>query len=318
MKNFFLLFILIVVSCKSVDNTDNASKKIAVNIPLSTEESVGDLMKFLASDELQGRNTGTIGIELAADHIEGIFTKHGVKPYFEYYKDTLQRMSNAFNVVGYLEGTDPVLKNEFIIIGAHYDHIGVVKPVENDSIANGANDNATGTTAVVELAKYFGRAKTNKRSLLFVLFTAEEMGLVGAKDLAKRLKEDNFSMYTMVNFEMIGVPMTSTYKAYLTGFKMSNMAQKINEYAGKELVGFLPQAEEYQLFKRSDNYSFFEEFKLPAQTISTFDFTNYEYYHHVKDEVQFMDFGFMSTLINDMIPVIEKMAGTSDKEIKMY
>lgn len=57
---------------------------------------------------------------------------------------------------------------------------------------------------------------------------------------------------------------------------------------GKELVGFLPQAEEYQLFKRSDNYSFFEEFKLPAQTISTFDFTNYEYYHHVKDEVQFM------------------------------
>lgn len=60
--------------------------------------------------------------------------------------------------------------------------------------------------AVVELAKYFGRAKTNKRSLLFVLFTAEEMGLVGAKDLAKRLKEDNFSMYTMVNFEMIGVP----------------------------------------------------------------------------------------------------------------
>lgn len=153
---------------------------------------------------------------------------------------------------------------------------------------------------------------------MFVLFTAEEMGLVGAKDLAKRLKEDNFSMYTMVNFEMIGVPMTSTYKAYLTGFKKSNMAQKINEYAGKELVGFLPQAEEYQLFKRSDNYSFFEEFKLPAQTISTFDFTNYEYYHHVKDEVQFMDFGFMSTLINDMIPVIEKMAGTSDKEIKMY
>lgn len=65
MKIFFLLFILIAVSCKSVDNTDNASKKFTDNIPLSTEESVGDLMKFLASDELQGRNTGTIGIELS-------------------------------------------------------------------------------------------------------------------------------------------------------------------------------------------------------------------------------------------------------------
>lgn len=149
-------------------------------------------MKFLASDELQGRNTGTIGIELAADHIEGIFTKHGVKPYFEYYKDTLQRMSNAFNVVGYLEGTDPVLKNEFIIIGAHYDHIGVVKPIENDSIANGANDNATGTTAVVELAKYLGEQKRIREVYCLYCLQLRRWGLVGAKDFGKTIERRQF------------------------------------------------------------------------------------------------------------------------------
>ncbi|GAL62396.1 M20/M25/M40 family metallo-hydrolase [Algibacter lectus] len=109
-------------------------------------------------------------------------------------------------MVGYIEGNDPGLKDEFVILGAHYDHIGTAKEVNGDVIANGANDDASGTVAVMEWAKYFSQTKTNKRSVLFTLYAAEEMGLKGSGHLAERLKSDSLNVYTMINFEMIGVP----------------------------------------------------------------------------------------------------------------
>ncbi len=150
-----------------------------------------------------------------------------------------------------------MLKDEVVIIGAHYDHVGQGEPVDGDIIANGANDNASGTTAVLELAKYFAN-NPPKRSMLFTLFSAEEMGLVGAKELAKELKDEELDLYTMFNIEMIGVPMEGRdYMAYVTGYEISNLAEKFNEYAGGKILGFLPQAKEYSLFRRSDNYPFF-------------------------------------------------------------
>ena len=77
-------------------------------------------------------------------------------------------------MVGFIPGKDKNLKKEFIIIGAHYDHIGITKSASNDTIANGANDNASGTATVLELARYFGNVKTNKRSIIFALFIAKE------------------------------------------------------------------------------------------------------------------------------------------------
>ena len=275
-------------------------------------------MSFLASDKLNGREAGTEGINTASSYIENIFKKNGVKPYFETYHDTLTNFDKpTYNVVGMVEGNDPQLKNEFVVIGAHYDHIGTAKAVEGDEIANGANDNASGTSAVIEFAKYFGTHKTNKRSLLFVLFSAEEKGLLGSEHLADKLKSQDFNLYTMINFEMIGVPMQREELTYLTGYKESNMAEKMNAYAGKNIVGFLPKAGEYNLFKRSDNYPFYEAFKVPAQTICTFDFENYPYYHHVDDEISEMDFEHMANVINEMIPVLEKISNAPTKEIKM-
>ncbi|MCB0375396.1 MAG: M20/M25/M40 family metallo-hydrolase [Sinomicrobium sp.] len=276
-------------------------------------------MNILASDDLEGRSTGKAGIEKAAVYIENVFKTHNVSPYFTTYKDTLSNFKDgtAYNMIGFVPGNDPALKNEFIVIGAHYDHIGTGEPVNGDTIANGANDNASGTTAVLELAKYFGHARTNKRSLLFVLFSGEEIGLLGSRHLAKKLKAQGLNLYVMVNFEMIGVPMKTSYQAYITGYELSNMASKLNEYSGKEIFGFLPEAKQYQLFKRSDNYPFYLEFKLPCQTISTFDFTNYNYYHHVDDEVSEMDFSHMATVINEMIPALERLAVTSAREITM-
>ena len=323
-KTILIVLALTLAACKSTTNALRPEAILKKDVednntpPQITSASVASAMNFLASDELKGRATGEEGIEKAADYIESFFKAHKILPYFSTYKDSLSNFTgNAYNVVGFIPGNDTALKDEFIIIGAHYDHIGLGKQVNEDTIANGANDNASGTTAVLELAKYFGFTKTNKRSLLFVLFSAEERGLLGSAHLAKKLKSRNFNLYTMVNFEMIGVPMNTPYKAYVTGYEMSNMASKINEYTAKNTIGFLPTAKQYQLFKRSDNYPFYQEFGLACQTISTFDFTNFNYYHHVDDEVSEMDFTHMAAVINEMIPALERMANTPTREIKI-
>lgn len=284
-----------------------------------SENSVKTSLEFLASDELRGRETGTQGINKAARFIEGEFKKAGIKPYFETYRDSFEVSGKTgFNVVGVIEGTDLKLRNEYVILGAHYDHIGVGKIIGGDSIANGANDNAAGTVAVLELAKHFAGKKENKRSILVILFSAEEMGLQGSKHNASRLKAKGLDLYAMLNFEMVGIPMTGKdYQAYLTGFENSNMAEKFNEYSGAKILGFLPQAKQFNLFQRSDNYPFFQEFGVPAQTISTFDFTNYDYYHHVSDEADKMDYAHMANLISNVIPGIRNMANSAGKEIKM-
>ncbi len=284
-----------------------------------SEVSVKEELDFLASNDLMGRNTGTEGIEKAAVYLEGILKKNNVKPYFETYRDSFDvKGSTGYNIVGFIEGTDSKLKKEFLIISAHYDHIGLISPIANDSIANGANDNAAGSVAVLELAKHFAASRKNKRSILFVFLSAEEKGLLGSKHLAKRLKEEALDLYVNFNIEMIGVPMVGKdHKAYLTGFEESNLAEKFNEYSNEKVLGFLPKAKEYDLFRRSDNYSFYKEFKVPSQTISTFDFSNYNYYHNVADEADKLDTAFMTGLIQDIIPGITAMANTSTKEIKL-
>lgn len=324
-KTALIILGLLLITCKSATNSMrpeaifDKGEGTTEPIPAITPASVAGIMNFLASDDLEGRATGEEGIEKAAVYIEDFFATHHIAPYFSTYKDTLSNFTGkAYNIVGLAAGNDPSLKDEFIVIGAHYDHIGTGKEVNGDTIANGANDNASGTTAVLELAKHFGHAQTHKRSLLFVLFSGEENGLLGSRHLAEKLKAQGFNLYAMVNFEMIGVPMKRPYQAYITGYEMSNMADKLNEYAGKELLGFLPEAKQYQLFRRSDNYPFYQAFGLPSQAISTFDFTNFDYYHHVDDEVSEMDFSHMAALINELIPALERMANTPGKEIKLH
>lgn len=317
----FALFaaLLLNISCGN-SQAVQSSQEVKTSLNPSVEKAeVEELLNYLSSNELQGRQTGSKEIELAAQKIESVFKENGIQKYFDTYRHNFKiKEIEGFNIVGVLEGNDPELKDEFIILGAHYDHIGIQEPVEGDSIANGANDNAAGTVAVVELAKKFSEIDNNKRSIMFVLFSAEEMGLVGAKRIAQKLKEDKLDLYALFNFEMIGVPMNNKdYIGYLTGYENSNFAERFNEYSGEKVLGFLPQAKEYNLFKRSDNYPFFEEFNVPAQTISTFDFTNYNYYHHVADEAEKLDLAHMTNVIESVIPGILKMANTPEKEIKL-
>jgi len=311
-----------VVQSESLVNNNTTSKGVNAKIKaFTTVADIEEIMVFLTSDELQGRDTGSEGIAEAAEFIQDIFEKNHIESYFSSYRDTLTNFEKgtAFNMVGYLPGTDAQLKNEFIIIGAHYDHIGLQNEENGDTIANGANDNASGTTAVLEFARYLGNLKENKRSIIFALFSGEEKGLLGSKHLAQKLKDSNLDVYAMLNFEMIGVPMVGKdHSLYLTGYQLSNLAEITNTYAHKNLVGFLPKAKEFNLFRRSDNAPFHDLFNVPSQTYSSFDFTNFDYYHKVGDEASKMDFIFMSTMVNEMIPVLSGIVNSSTKEIKYY
>ncbi|MFH6604560.1 M28 family metallopeptidase [Maribacter algicola] len=284
----------------------------------TSRERIEEIMNYLTSDELQGRDSGSEGIEKAANYIAAIFEANNIAPYFNNYRDTLSNFDKtAFNVVGYLEGSDNKLKNEFIIIGAHYDHIGILEPKDGDNIANGANDNASGTTTVLELARHFANSRSNRRSIIFALFSAEEKGLLGSKHLAQKLKEQEIDLYTMLNFEMVGVPLVDkNYFMYVTGYEESNLAGVGNMYVGSNLIGFLPQAKEYNLFKRSDNYPFHEVFNVPSQTFCTFDFTNFDHYHQVGDEVGLMDFDHMAEVVKKSIPLIQSISNSMTKMIK--
>lgn len=292
---------------------------IAKTYAVTTAEEVGRIMGFLASDELQGRDTGSEGIEKAAVFIENHFKDNDVAPYYENYRDELSNYKKpAFNVLGIVPGNDELLKDEIIIVGAHYDHIGTMSPVAGDKVANGANDNASGTTSVLEMAKYFGKNKTNKRTIIFALFSAEEKGLIGSAHLAKRMKQEGVNLYAVLNFEMIGVPLQNkNYEVYITGYEKSNLAEVSNAYSGSNLVGYLPTAKKYGLFARSDNYPFYNEFKIPSHTYCTFDFTNFNFYHKPDDEVEQMDMVHMATTINKFTPMVEGIANGPKGELKM-
>ena len=229
-------------------------------------QNIRDIVEFLASDELKGRETATKGELLAAQFIKSKFIKASIQPYFETYFDTFESKGfKGINVVGFIEGVDPELKNEVVLLGAHYDHIGIAGKVQNDSIANGANDNASGTASVLAIADCLARLGTNKRSIIVALFSGEEKGLLGSKALSKKLKTQNIDLYTMLNFEMIGVPFIDRdYEVFLTGYELSNLGDKLNTYTNSTIVGVSDVAKKYNLFKRSDNFFFFMNLKYPV------------------------------------------------------
>lgn len=323
MRKLYFFASLLLIACGSskllptTNPVENETTLPIAKIDFAKEENVAKTLKFLASDENEGRDSGSKGIENASIFLENMMEELGIKPYFKTYRDTLSNFDKpAYNIVGFIEGNDPKLKSEFVIIGSHYDHIGKIAAVNGDEIANGANDNASGSTATSEVMKYFAKNKTNKRSLIFVFFSAEEKGLLGSKHLAKKLKAENLDLYFMFNFEMIGVPMQDKdFLLYLTGFGKTNMASKMNEYAGKKVIGYIPAETKYQLFRASDNYPFFTEFEVPAQTVSTFDFENFDFYHKPDDEFELMNPKHMTNVVNTMIPVLEIMMNKPTKEI---
>jgi hypothetical protein len=190
------------------------------------------------------------------------------------------------NVVGMLTGkTRP---EEMVVYSGHYDHIGILKPVEGDSIANGADDDASGTTAVIELARYFKEMRKNNRTLVFVAFTAEEIGGFGSRHFSEQLNPDN--VMAMFNIEMIGkLSKFGQNNAFITGYERSDFGEILQ----KNLVGtsftFKPDPyPEQNLFYRSDNATL-ARLGVPAHTISTDQIDIDKLYHSIDDEFESMN-----------------------------
>lgn len=289
-----------------------------IDIPKSSSIQLGEDVKYLASDPLQGRDTGSEGIEKAAQFLENRFKRLGIDSFYETYRDDFEvKEDSAFNVVATLPGSDGLLKNEIVVFGAHYDHIGMTDAGTEDHIANGANDNATGTATVLSIAKILKEVDFNRRTVVFALFSAEEKGLLGSKHLAQRMKDDGLNVVAMVNFEMTGVPMKDrSYIAYLTGYDMSNMGAIFNQENKKiTATGKLEKAAEFNLFQRSDNYPFYEVFNIPAQTFCTFDFTNFDHYHKVGDETELMDPRHMADVVDALTPGILNVVNKNELKL---
>ena len=206
------------------------------------------------------------------------------------------------NVVGVLPGKSmssgqAVKKDELVIFSAHYDHLGIDKPnAAGDSVYNGANDDAAGTTAVIMLANYFSKLNNNERTLVFVAFTAEEMGGFGSQYFSKQIDPDK--TVAMFNIEMIGTESQwGKNSAYITGYEKSDFGKLLQGNLTGSPFKFEPDPYPKQnLFYRSDNATL-AALGVPAHTISTSKMDSEEFYHTQEDEIETLDMVNMAEII---------------------
>ncbi|MGB4398791.1 MAG: M20/M25/M40 family metallo-hydrolase, partial [Daejeonella sp.] len=191
-----------------------------------------------------------------------------------------------FNVAGMIPGKSK--EKELVLFSAHYDHIGIIKSVEGDSIANGADDDASGTTAVIALANYYKLLKDNERTLIFIAFTAEEIGGFGAKYFSSKLNPDD--VVAMFNIEMIGKESKfGKNAAFITGYERSDFGEILQKNLEGTDFKFHPDPyPDQNLFYRSDNATL-AALGVPAHTISTDQIDTDKFYHTVKDEFATLD-----------------------------
>ena len=201
------------------------------------------------------------------------------------------------NVAGLLSGHDPQRGKENVVFSGHYDHLGIMKPsAAGDSIANGADDDASGTTAVVALAEYFKRKNDNARPLIFVAFAAEEVGGFGSQYFSKQL--DPQQVAAMFNIEMIGKEAKfGPNTAFITGYDRSDFGPLLQASLAGSRFRFEPDPyPEQNLFYRSDNATL-ARLGVPAHTISTDQIPTDKRYHSVDDEVESLNLANMTAVI---------------------
>ncbi|HVW96099.1 MAG TPA: M20/M25/M40 family metallo-hydrolase [Mucilaginibacter sp.] len=199
-----------------------------------------------------------------------------------------------FNIAGMIKGkTKP---EEYVVFSGHYDHLGIVKPVKGDSIANGADDDASGTTAVITLAKYYKKLNNNARTLIFVAFTAEEIGEYGSQHFATTV--DPEKVVAMFNIEMIGkASKFGENSAFITGYERSDFGSILQKNLEGTAFKFYPDPYPKQnLFYRSDNASL-ARVGVPAHTISTDQIDIDKLYHTVGDEFSTLDVANITSTI---------------------
>lgn len=284
----------------------------------------GDAMRghlsFLASDLLEGRGTPSRGLDLAAEYIAAQFRIAGLEAvgddgYFQtadwtQIKPPARRNPNApasatqeaeaapagpvkvRNVIGVLRGSDPVLRDSYILVTAHYDHLGI----QGGKIFNGANDNGSGTVSVIELAKAFAAMKVKpKRSIVFMTFFGEEKGLVGSRYYGKNPIFPLSKTVAGINLEQVGRTDDSEgvqiAAANITGFDFSEVGDAIVKAGvATNIKIWKHPVNSDRYFGASDNQALADQ-GVPAHTISVaYGFPDY---HGADDDWEKVDYANM-------------------------
>jgi hypothetical protein len=277
----------------------------------------------LAHDSMEGRRTGTAGIARAARYIAAEMERIGLEPagddgYFQTVplartvrpdgrpafqvlftdamRDTVpaDRRVDDRNVVGLIRGGDPSLRDEVVVVGAHHDHVGIGPPVDGDSIYNGADDDASGVVAVLEIARALKAGPAPRRTVVFIAFTGEEMGLLGTRWYLANPTYPLDAMVAQFQIEMTGRPDSlagGPGKAWLTGYERSTMGDMLRDHG----IPIVPDPRpEQNFFMRSDNIAFARA-GIPAHTLSSFNL--HTDYHRPSDTADRVDYEHMTEVI---------------------
>lgn len=328
MKSIVSVLIIIIISTSITGQTiktirhkgiKEAKSKVDANIPAVDKKTIEKWLYYMASDSMKGRKNGSPEMKITANWIAEKFKTFGLKTfkendgYFQHYyikkgKDSIPEQ----NVIGYIEGCNPELKKEYIIISAHFDHLGIVKPVMGDSINNGANDDASGICCLLGIAKTIQKMKAKpSRTLVFTAFSGEEISASGSRYFIKHTAFPPEEIYLNVNLEMVGLCTKIGLNNYsITGPDFSNLKDILNEYnrnSGWKLLDTMKHLD--NLFFRADNVAFVGIKKegdvfygVPAHTFLTWN--GEESLHKPFDEAGFINYDNLSGFTQYMSGVV--------------
>jgi hypothetical protein len=215
--------------------------------------------------------------------------------------------SHTWNAVGILHGRDKALDKSAVLLSAHLDHIGVGRPVKGDEIYNGADDDASGTIAVLELARALASGPKPRRTVIFALFGSEEAGGLGSTYFREHPPVPLADIAANLEFEMIGRPDPKYPKdtLWLSGWERSNLGPTLAAHGAKLVADARP---DQQFFQRSDNYVLAKK-GVVAQTASSFGL--HADYHQPSDDIAHIDFPHMTNAIGSLIGPVEWLVNSS-------
>jgi peptidase M28-like protein len=282
-----------------------------------SEQSVRRYMEGLASDEMRGRGSATADELAAAKYIASQLKDLKIEPagdngdYLQTVKFTRRARGappdaagvdlTTTNVLGIIRGSDPTFAKETILISAHLDHLGVRANMPGDNVFNGADDDASGVTAVLELAQALAAGPKPKRTVVFALFGSEEIGGYGARYFQEHPPVAIDTFVANLEFEMIARPDSAVAAdaLWLTGYERSNLGPELARHGAKLVAD--PHPEEH-FFQRSDNYVLARK-GIIAHTVSSFGL--HSDYHRPSDDLSHVDFKHMTDAIASMVePVL--------------
>jgi hypothetical protein len=305
LNKFFIFFFLFLV-CQADAQEMGAFLPFDSVVKSQQIEVTRAIVSSMSHESFQGRNMRDGSIELTKNFIENFLKKHQIKPLiggiyrnkFKFDQDFL-----AENIVGVIDNLKP--KNEYVVLCANYDHLGIADNFEgtNDYIYNGANDNATGCAALMQMAQFLARFKFTKK-VLIVFFAGKHEGNYGAGYFADFAKRNNVNIKAVINFEMLGRPYQDQKgKVYMNDNELSNLSFEINYALREKFIVEKMEAHEDDIFEvepKQDHIPFYNLYGIPANTISTFDPHTDSIYMTTKDDEKSIDFINLHQIINKM------------------